>query len=218
MNQLLFLGLWIISLSALSKTLIISDSHGVGAFGEELVRLLEHEKEEVSLYAFGGTRPVDWVQGNNLTWGYWEHHTGRLNRRGDNRATPKLELLIQEHNPQRVLIVQGTNMVWRKLTPSDLSDIQFLILSVQKAGAECIWVGPPDLNVPTQENEEGVKAVHNMIGEETQRLGCSYIKSWTFTDYPQNQGDGVHYDAIPRVGKKLAQDWASGVYSRLKKP
>ena len=215
MNQLLFLGLWIISFSAFSKTLIISDSHGVGAFGEELVKLIENEKEEVSLYAFGGTRPVDWVQGNNLTWGYWEHHTGRLNRRGDNRATPRLEFLIQEHNPKRVIIVQGTNMVWRNITPSDTEDVQILIGLVHKAGAACIWVGPPDLNVPTQENEQDVVSVQKMIGDETQKLGCAYIKSWTFTDYPQNQGDGVHYDAIPRRGKKLAQEWARGVYRRL---
>jgi hypothetical protein len=216
MLRFLLISLWAISFHSFSKTLIISDSHSVGAFGKELVKLIEKDGEDVSIFAFGGTRPVDWVQGNNLTWGYWEHHTGRLDRRGDNRATPKLEILTQDLTPNRVIIVQGTNMVWRKLTSSDQSDVQFLIGQVQKAGAECVWVGPPDLNVPTLENEEGVRSVQNMLAQESQNLGCHFIKSWTFTDYPQNKGDGVHYDAIPRIGKKLAKKWARGVHARLR--
>ena len=77
-----------------ANTLIISDSHGTGAFGLELTHLLEKDNEQISFYAFGGSKPIDWIEGNNLTWGFWEHHTGQLNRRGDNRSVPKLIDLI----------------------------------------------------------------------------------------------------------------------------
>ena len=200
--------------SSLARTLIISDSHGTGAFGTELTRLIEKTNEEVSFYAFGGTKPIDWIEGNNLTWGFWEHHTGEMSRRGDNRSVPKLIELISQHRPTRVLISLGTNIVWHEQTEKDRSSIQFLMKAVKAAQAQCLWIGPPDLNVG-QEQQKWVEEVHQELKELSQSEGCQLIESWSFTNYPKNQGDGVHYDVIPLKGPKLARSWAMKVYSRL---
>ena len=198
-----------------ANTLIISDSHGTGAFGLELTHLLEKDNEQISFYAFGGSKPIDWIEGNNLTWGFWEHHTGQLNRRGDNRSVPKLIDLISEHKPSRVIINQGTNIVWHKQTEMDRDSIEFLMKAVTHAKADCIWIGPPDLNVPEAEQELWVKEVHQELKLLAQENDCYLIESWTFTNYPKNKGDGVHYDKVPLRGAKLAKRWARKVYSRL---
>lgn len=214
-HSISYLVCFLFSFPLWAQTLVISDSHGTGAFGGELARLIESKNEKVSFYAFGGTKPVDWVEGNNLTWGYWEHHTGEKDKRGTNRATPKLVELISLHQPKTILIVQGTNSVWKDATEKDFFSIQFLIKSIHQNHARCIWVGPPDLNVGTIENEQRVESWHQLLTTETMKLGCSFIASWTFTHYPENLGDGVHYDQIPQFGQKLAREWAQGVFQRL---
>lgn len=198
-----------------AKTLIISDSHGTGAFGGELAKLIETKNESVDFYAFGGTKAIDWIEGNNLTWGYWEHHTGRFDRRGTNRNTPKLTHLIQLHKPNTVVIVQGTNMVWRETTTADYENVRFLIDQVNQSGAKCYWVGPPDLNVKTDEQNKWVLGIHQLLEQSSQMHGCQLIRSWAFTQYPEGLGDGIHYDQIPNIGAKLAQEWARGVFTRF---
>lgn len=199
---------------AFSKTLIISDSHGTGAFGGELTRLIERQNESVSFYAFGGTKAIDWIEGNNLTWGFWEHHTGRVDRRSTHTNTPKLAELIKVHKPNTIIIVLGTNMVWHEQTTQDADSIQGLLTLAKGSGAKCVWVGPPDLNVQNQDQEKWVTQLHQELEQIVPANGVQLISSWTFTNYPANMGDGVHYDKIPGVGEKLAREWAQGVFAR----
>lgn len=209
---------WLIlgnAVQAFSKTLIISDSHGTGAFGGELARLIEGQKENVSFYAFGGTKAIDWIEGNNLTWGFWEHHTGRADRRATHTNTPKLAELIIAHKPDTIIIVLGTNMVWHEQTNQDAESIQGLLTLAKASGAKCIWVGPPDLNVQNQEQEKWVIQLHQELEQIVPANGFQLISSWTFTNYPANVGDGIHYDQIPVVGEKLARAWAQGVFKRI---
>jgi hypothetical protein len=200
---------------AFSKTLIVSDSHGTGAFGIELSRQIEKQGESVSFYAFGGTKVIDWIEGNNLTWGFWEHHTGRIDRRGTNRNTPKLIELIETHNPNTVIIVQGTNMIWREQAPMDTEQMRFLMNSAKESGAKCIWIGQPDLNPKNDEAKRWDLELQNLFEKEVPANGCQLIRSWAMTNYPDNMGDGIHYDQIPRIGEKLAREWAQKVYGLI---
>jgi len=211
----LFLSL-IFAPQAFSKTLIVSDSHGTGAFGGELARLIETKGENVSFYAFGGTKVIDWIEGNNLTWGFWEHHTGRIDRRGTNRNTPKLVELIKLHKPTTVMIVQGTNMIWREQTLQDSEQIRYLMNLAKDSGAKCIWVGQPDLNPKEEDPKRWDLELQHLFEKEVPSMGCQLIRSWAFTNYPENMGDGIHYDQIPGIGEKLARDWARNVFGSLK--
>lgn len=205
-----------VSASAFSKTLIISDSHGVGAFGGELASQLEAQGETVLFYAYGGTKAVDWIQGNNLTWGYWEHRTGRLlDRRGTDQNTPKLVDLIKLHSPTTVIMVLGTNMIWREQKPQDAEDIRYLMNASKNALAKCIWVGQPDLNVNNDDAKRWDLEMQQLLEKEVPAAGCQLIRSWEFTNYPENMGDGIHYDQIPGIGAKLAKEWAINVFQRM---
>lgn len=205
-----------IATQVFSKTLIVSDSHGTGAFGGELARLIETKGESVDFYAFGGTKVIDWIEGNNLTWGFWEHHTGRIDRRGTNRNTPKLVELIKLHKPTTVMIVQGTNMIWRQQTPQDADQIRYLMNLAKESGSRCIWVGQPDLNPKEDDPKRWDLELQHLFEKEVPTMGCQLISSWAFTNYPENMGDGIHYDQIPGIGEKLARDWASKVFGSLK--
>lgn len=205
----------IFSNQVFSKTLIISDSHGAGAFGDELAQLLEKRGENISFYAFGGTKAIDWIEGNNLIWGFWEHHTGGIDRRDSNRNTPKLIELIKIHKPSKIIIVQGTNMIWREQTPADAENIRFLINLTHESGAKCIWVGQPDLNPSSDDAKRWNLELQHLFEKEVPALGCKLIRSWAFTNYPKDSGDGIHYDQIPGVGANLAREWAQKVFSLI---
>jgi hypothetical protein len=214
-NILTFTLLILFTSPSWANTLIISDSHGTGAFGLELTHLLEKDNEQISFYAFGGSKPIDWIEGNNLTWGFWEYHTGKENRRGDNRSVPKLIELISEHRPEKVIINLGTNIVWHEQTEKDRHSIQLLMKTAKDVNADCVWIGPPDLNVPEEQQKRWVRDVHQELQELSVTEECQLIESWKFTHYPKNSGDGVHYDKIPIKGPRLAKNWARKVYSRL---
>jgi len=200
----------------LGKTLVVSDSHGVGAFGDELANQLEQAGTKVSFYAFGGTKPVDWILGNNLTWGYWEHHTGAKDIRGDHRNTPRFAELVLTEAPNTLVIVQGTNMVWHEQNDSDREQVKAMIDLAKGVGARCIWVGPPNLRVSDPIVISQIEANHQLLESVSLANGCEFIPSWNFTQYPENGGDGIHYDQVILTGPKLAREWAQEVFKRIR--
>ena len=216
---LLVLGSLSLSISkGFTKTLIISDSHGTGAFGLKLTNLFESQKEEVSFFAYGGTTAIDWIEGNNLTWGFWEHQTGLQDVRSTNQAAPIFEKLLKKIKPTQVIIVLGTNLLWRELLPKDAASIQTLINLSRQMGAKCFWVGPPDLKPKYENQQRRVLEIHQQLEQEIPGTHCALIKSWNFTTYPQSLGDGIHYDQIQSNGQELAQNWASKVFQEVTTP
>ena len=201
-----------------TKTLIISDSHGTGAFGSKLTNLYESQKEEVSFFAYGGTTAIDWIEGNNLTWGFWEHQPGLEDVRSTNQAAPIFEKLLKKIKPTQVIIVLGTNLLWREQQPKDANSIQTLINLSREMGAKCFWVGPPDLKPKYENQQRRVLEIHQQLEQEIPGTHCGLIKSWSFTNYPQSLGDGIHYDQIQGKGQELAEAWASKVFEKLTNP
>lgn len=206
------------SFKGFTKTLIISDSHGTGAFGSKLTNLFESQKEEVSFFAYGGTTAIDWIEGNNLTWGFWEHQPGLQDVRSTNQAAPIFEKLLKRIKPTQVIIVLGTNLLWRERLPKDADSIQTLINLSRDMGAKCLWVGPPDLKPKYENQQRRVLEIHQQLEQEIPGTHCGLIKSWNFTNYPQGLGDGIHYDQIQGKGKDLAEAWASKVFEETTNP
>ncbi len=215
--KLLFFSFFIFGLisKTFSKTLIISDSHGVGAFGLELTRYIENKNESVSFYAYGGSNPADWIEGNKLPWSYWEHHTSQTDQRSENKNTPKLSVLIETQRPDSVIIVLGTNLIWREQLPEDTSQIEYLINLVKKLDLKCIWIGPPDLRLRDEKQIKRLSEIQNQLRQIVSQNKCMLIESWTFTTYPPNIGDGIHYDQIPKIGYQLSQKWAHDVFYKI---
>lgn len=201
---------------ALTKTLFISDSHGEGAYGNELKQLVEADGETFVGYAYGGTEPGDWLKGTLMRWGFWQYHSQEYDRRGEKQPTPLLEKLLIDHEPANVLISLGTNLIWRDLQLTDAQNIQSLIRLVNESGARCFWIGSPDLDPRKRSEAHREQEIHRLLEEELRDANCELIRSWEFTHYPERRGDGIHYDAIPSQGTALAQRWAQDVFSRIK--
>jgi hypothetical protein len=194
-----------------AKTLIITDSHGEGAFGAELVNQLESIKKNVSIYAVGGSTPADWNLGQNQIWGYWEYHTDSGGFRSSKPKTPLLKNLLEKHQPDQVIIELGTNLIWRELNSQITADVIKLVQSIEKAKTQCFWIGPPDLRPNSVERESREAEIHQLLETEIPRYSCRLIRSWEMTEYPKDGGDGIHYDQIPDLGINLAKAWAQKV-------
>ncbi len=145
-----------------TKTLIISDSHGTGAFGSKLTKLFESQKEEVSFFVFGGPTAFDWIEGNNLTLGFWEHQPRLEDVRSTNQAAP----------------------IFEKLLTKDADSIQTLINLQREMGAKFFWVGPPDLRPKYENQQRRVLEIHQQLEQEIPGTHCDLIKNWNFTTYP----------------------------------
>jgi hypothetical protein len=198
-----------------AKTLIITDSHGEGAFGAELVKQLESVKKSVSIYAVGGSTPADWNLGQNQIWGYWEYHTESGGLRGSKPKTPLFKSLLEKHQPDQVIIELGTNLIWRELTAERTADVITLVQSIDKTKTQCFWIGPPDLRPNSAERESREAEIHQLLEKEIPRYGCELLRSWELTEYPSEGGDGIHYDQIPDVGTTLAKSWAQKVMLQI---
>jgi hypothetical protein len=215
MNFIIIVLLSILTFPISARVLVVSDSHGTGAFGAEFARLMEEQEHQVSFYAFGGSKAVDWIEGNNLKWGFWEYHSNARDRRGENRAVPKLQDLLILHKPSKVVIVLGTNMIWREPKDIDKKYIATLLEQVVQTGAECFWIGQPDLNPNSQAGVRYNLAVQTQLQEVVPSFGCQLIESWSFTNYPDGAGDGIHYDQIERIGASLAREWALKAFLQM---
>jgi hypothetical protein len=123
--------------------------------------------------------------------------------------------LVVRHHPDRIIIELGTNLIWHDLTQEDSLYIDNLLETSKLSGAQCFWVGPPDLRPSTDYYERREKEIHALLQEKLSGSSCKFIPSWTFTFYPAKGGDGIHYDLVPVFGKTLAEAWAREVFVRL---
>lgn len=207
-SLLIFLFLFNYSSVFASTMLMITDSHGEGTFGSEMVHLAESNGSSISVYAVGGTNAIDWVNGLQAKWGYWEHHTGHQDIRSMAQVTPRLEELVKKHNPDAVLVELGTNQIWNEFTAADKADILKIVSIINDSGAKCYWVGPPDLRL-SEDYLVKFKQVKEMLTNELPQKNCQIFKSWEFTHYPALGGDGIHYDGEL---KEIAANWARATY------
>lgn len=203
------------SSASFSKTLIITDSHGEGAFGMELSTLLEKKGQTVSAYAVGGSTAADWNHGLQQIWGYWEYHTGKAEVRYNKPVTPKVENLLQTEKPDTIIIELGTNLIWKPIEEQAKDEIRVLLDTVKKTSVKCYWVGPPDLRPKPEDRAQRELEIRELLDRMVPAQGCELIQSWSFTQYPSAGGDGIHYDVVPQIGPELARQWARGAMSRI---
>jgi hypothetical protein len=187
--------------------LMITDSHGEGRFGTEMVNLAEANGHEISTYSVGGSNPIDWLKGLQGHYGYWEHHTGQPDIRSNKQMTPRLEYLIILHRPESIIVELGTNL-WGEFSDDPKAAILKVVTLINQSGAKCYWVGPPDLRI-NDIRLERFKQLQQMLENDLPSTKCSLFKSWKETKYPATGGDGVHYDG---ERSELAAKWAQRAY------
>jgi hypothetical protein len=217
---------------ASDRFVVITDSHGVGAFGEALVRWLrQRPATEFDFFASGASAPLQWINGAFTTpCGFRE--SSREPRPEPFACkklhTPKLASLWKEQGPRlsserRIsVIAQGTNYgIQPAMRREQIVASVRLIEAAQAASDRCLWVGPPRMKASPGFDTAGVEYKYALIREaiaqaaaRTGKPACELIDSRAFSHYPAHGGDGIHYH---RAGMKspeairAAEEWAEGV-------
>lgn len=204
------------------KVLYLGDSLSMGAFGETLDTNLRERGADLVTVVAGGSSPYYWLkayQSLPSTIGYWEKTPERERRMGQIRAVPKMEALIEEHQPEYVVIQTGVNLYAtlrsrRRPKSENVAEVRSLIEqmchSVAKAGAKAYWILPPNSHERRYSPKLQFELASIMI-DSIEEYGGAIFKSSQHTTYtdPYPATDGVHYS------KKDSTIWANKVSADL---
>ena len=192
--------------------LLITDSHGVGAFGREMEDALRRiPNAQVDTYAMGGAIPDSFFDGfvSNCTYvKHTDNHTPPGPRSCGHDPTPRLPDIL---HGQTVVIALGTNLLWNAAQPGVWEDIEHSLARManyaHEHSARCLWVGPPDLRIIQPEYQT---KLYGLLAQ----LPCDLVDSRELTHYPAQGGDGCHYGGDAQLDQLGAQ-WGRGVGAQL---
>src|SRR6056297_367073 len=137
------------------RVLYLGDSLSIGAFGQTLDQSMRASGFEVHTVVAGGASPYYWLKNYQplpCTIGFWEKSPSSERRVGYVRAVPKLEDLLESHEPNVVVVQTGINLYAtlrskRRTKADNVAEVTSLIeqmcYSIAKSGAISYWVLPP---------------------------------------------------------------------------
>jgi hypothetical protein len=206
------------------RVLMVGDSLTVGKFGEVFGNYLvdAYGARNVALYASCGSSPENWLRSESTFYtkcGYREK-TPSSSLYGDpmHHATPKLERLVAQQQPNILFVQLGTNWMDRLLSSNSAREAEmrsyldrFVSAARSQSGSvRIVWIMPPDSSRYSK-RVQGV--VENLIrGASRKYKQFDVIPSRDLTRYVPGKtgGDGVHYN------NEASTDWANRVINRLK--
>lgn len=212
------------------KVLLVGDSHTTMPFGKALEASLRAEKgDSVAVYGVcsagpnsylkekghacgwyfrdeGGKEPSQWVGARVAT----EQRTVRGKPKDVTVIkTPPLKQLLADHRPTVTLIALGSN-------PTSASGVTGLVDLVVKANSGCVWIGPPYMREP---GEDDVDKVYKLLAKALKGR-CELIDSraFAFLRYPAQGGDGTHYDGkgLRDLGARWGREAGQAVQAALR--
>lgn len=213
------------------ETLILGDSHVVGAFGENMHKIFRDKtKEDTRTIGLAGASPSNFVATNSkqrtLSYGFADRNNEneRLIKGGTAAELPELGPLLEKTNPNRIIIELGDNFADYR-TPSASSDaaakkqVQMIISELQKQNskATCYWVTPTWTDKPgskpyQKSNERLLKLIDIIKKNASPR--CTVIDSAQGLGIKQGDiktgSDGLHFDSSN--GKKWAEAAANKIF------
>ena len=189
----------------------------MGKFGSTLDQCLRDSGLEVYTSVTGGATPYYWLSDYSpvsSTIGHWRR-TPRENRRfGTYRQVPKVETLIEDYDPDVVIVQTGTNMYAtlrskRRTEEANAKEVAYVYQKmceqVTRGGRRCYWVTPPQAHTkryPKELQNKMLEIIQDTVSPYG-RVFDSYAVT-KFTD-PYPQTDGIHY------GPTKAKAWAKDV-------
>lgn len=205
-----------------TRILFLGDSLSMGAFGKTLDSGLRSQGAEVYTVVAGGASPYYWLkayQSLPCTIGFWEKSPINERKVGYVRSVPKLEDMMEEHNPDIVVVQTGINLYAtlrsrRRPKDENVLEIRSLIEqmshSIAKGGAIPYWILPPhshERRYSLALQKELSSIMRNVIKDYD---GAVFESSEVtrFTD-PYPATDGIHY------GAEEAEAWAQKVRADL---
>jgi hypothetical protein len=225
---------------ALDRFVVVTDSHGVCAYGSELAGWLrKRQATQFDFFASGASAPLQWINNAFTTpCGFHDKSSSGNPEPRECRKlhTPRLSDLWKEQ-PQRVdgerrisIISLGTNFgMSAGMKDEQLAATRRLIEEAMKASDRCIWVGPPNMTRKNGFDTAGVEYKYSLIrkaieqaAHATGKPSCQLIDSRQYSKYPEKCGDGIHYHFHPKCSEKgimaecakAAREWADGVVAQ----
>jgi hypothetical protein len=199
------LSLMICSLVQASPTLIMGDSHTAGTFGRALFQeIRKTEKDLLELRGSCGSIIHWWYTGHETPCGSLEIHSDGKSTERSRASTPLIDTLLDQYKPNRVIVALGSNYLRGYPETTLLNDIQQLLRSIKEIKATCLWIGPPDMRKFQKDLPAFVPKLESLV-----KSRCSFVDSRHFTHYPDEGGDGVHFETEEL--KPIAKSWAKEV-------
>lgn len=196
--------------SSRARLLVVGDSMMVGTFGETLLGVLEARfgVGGVAMYGSCGSSPECWLpdQPVYVTRCGFRTSVGGVTKLVEYRngqrpppvETPKLDVLLQKHRPQMVVMQFGTNWFERFAAGMKEEELRrkraqvrdFLALTGDRPIA---WILPPDCVKFERQTQLDVR---RFIVECTRSPRVRYVDSLRMTRYVMNKtgSDGIHYN------------------------
>ena len=201
------------SAGAGQRVLYLGDSLSMGTFGVTLDQRLREAGFEVYTSVTGGATPYYWLkefENVEADIGHWQKTPTSDKRFKTLPATPKLEDLIQEIQPQTVIVQTGVNLYStlrsKRLTPAQGQEkVESLVQKMARAatagGARLYWITPPSSHF--QRYDQALQ--QQMLGLMQRTVGPfgRVFDSYAVTSFadPYPETDGIHY------GPKEAAAW-----------
>lgn len=205
------------------RILYLGDSLSIGAFGQTFDQSMRSAGFVVHTVVAGGASPYYWLRSHQslpCTVGFWEKSPTTERRVGYVRSVPKLEDLLEEHEPGVVVIQTGINLYAtlrskRRTKAENVAEVNSLIeqmcYAVAKSGAISYWVLPPhshEQRYPKELQDE----LCSIMREVVNRYEGKVFESQEVTRFndPYPATDGIHY------GPEDARGWAQKVSLHFK--
>lgn len=207
----------------------ISDSHGLGAFGDKIRDWLAYRPSTTFTFvASGGSAPLQWTNDAfETTCGIFEDsfsHPAQNWTGCKKMHTPDIHSLWMQNASHLnrdtrtiTIIALGTNF---SISPgrakSHEAETQELVKAALYQSETCIWIGPPNMRRSPGFDAEGVEKKYQILKKGTQ--GCTLIDSRALSKYPENTGDGIHYQWPGSQNLSqiyAARSWASKVITKI---
>ncbi|UPT75829.1 MAG: hypothetical protein M0D55_09240 [Elusimicrobiota bacterium] len=213
------------------RIVVITDSHGVGSFGEALEAWLRARPDtDWDFFAAGGSAPRQWASSRWTTpCGYHATSAGPAVKRACREETvPHLDELWAAQpagtsKTRRVTIIaHGTNYALDAKASEAASTLP-LLKAAFKASDVCVWIGPPNMTRSPGFDASGVAYKYSIIeaalaaAKKTGHV-CSLVDSRPLSSYPKLGGDGIHYHWLKtKDPDSLSQGpkWGAAVAAKL---
>jgi len=211
-----------VAVPAAQRILYLGDSMSMGAFGKKLDEEMRNSGLEVYTYVAGGATPYYWLSRYSpisSSIGYWQKTPQNDVRKRYIKAVPKVEALINEHQPDVVVVQTGTNLYStlrgkQRTREDNILEIEGLLeemaKTVTREGCRVYWITPPDAHVrkyPVELQEAMAGIMKRVVGKYGVVFDSRSVTK--FTD-PFPQTDGIHY------GPTEASQWAQVVANDFK--
>ena len=229
--------------------LVLGDSHSMGHFGKAIHKGLKSQYPEakVTLVAACGKGESGFLSGGYAHCGVITYKpNGRISRPKGCKKNPcteadgpecseqgcrpkKLRHYLRRLKPDLVVLQMGSNS-WFKGSlkrgwPKVEKKVSKIASLIDKAGAQCLWVTPPDSSKRPTDSQDAFAEVYERVLEGRCEVFNSRPAHHPYMDFAKaietagkraKRNDGTHYGTLGPYGKTIQEQWVADILMQVK--